>query len=140
MFGDGVEFELGEAGGVDVRGAGQSGEEEPFLAVPQVAFDGGGHAADPDRAEQFVFGRCDPWILEQIALRPYDGYLLCRPDLPWAPDPLREYPEGSARDQLFHIYRDCLINHSTPWAEIGGQGEERIVNGIAAVEHFLAAH
>ncbi|GGB10984.1 AAA family ATPase [Puia dinghuensis] len=86
---------------------------------------------------EFVFGRCESWILEQIVTRQYDAYLLCRTDLPWAPDPLREYPEGSARDQLFHIYKDCLINQSTPWAEIGGQGEERIANGIAAVGRLL---
>src|SRR5579872_6760129 len=27
---------------------------------------------------EFVFGGCDPWILQQIVLRSYDGYLLCR--------------------------------------------------------------
>ncbi|HEY4109685.1 ATP-binding protein [Puia sp.] len=86
---------------------------------------------------EFVFGRCDPWILGQIVLRQYHGYLLCRTDLPWAPDPLREYPEGSSRDRLFQIYRDCLINQSTPWEEIGGQGEDRIAAGIAAVEKVL---
>lgn len=86
---------------------------------------------------EFVFGRCDPWILDQIVLRQYDGYLLCRPDLPWSPDPLREYPEGSARDELFHIYKDCLITQSTPWTEIGGQGEARIAAGIAAVERLI---
>jgi NadR type nicotinamide-nucleotide adenylyltransferase len=86
---------------------------------------------------EFVFGSCDPWILTQIVRRSYDAYLLCRPDLPWTPDPLREYPEGPARTQLFHIYKDCLVNQSTPWAEIGGQGEARIAAGIAAVTLLL---
>jgi NadR type nicotinamide-nucleotide adenylyltransferase len=86
---------------------------------------------------EFVFGRCDPWILEQIIHRQYDGYLLCRTDLPWATDPLREYPDLVSRDRLFHIYRDCLINQSTPWAEVGGEGAERTASGIAAVERFL---
>lgn len=85
---------------------------------------------------EFVFGRCDPWILDQIVTRQYDAYLLCRTDLPWTKDELREYPDLESRDRLFHIYRDCLINQSVPWAEIGGQGEERIANGIAAVEGF----
>ncbi|HXB08920.1 MAG TPA: AAA family ATPase, partial [Puia sp.] len=88
---------------------------------------------------EFVFGSCDAWILKQIARRQYDCYLLCRTDLPWAPDPLREYPEGSARDRLYHIYKDCLVNQSVPWAEIGGQGEARIAAGIAAVERFAMA-
>src|SRR5579864_1908195 len=59
---------------------------------------------------EFVFGHCDPWILEQIAIRQYDGYLLCRTDLPWEKDELREYPDLASRDTLYHIYRDCLIN------------------------------
>jgi NadR type nicotinamide-nucleotide adenylyltransferase len=86
---------------------------------------------------EFVFGRCDPWILGEIARRPYDGYLLCRPDLPWVNDPLREYPVGPARDQLFHIYKDSMVNQSLPWAEIKGEGEDRIAAGIAAVERML---
>ena len=86
---------------------------------------------------EFVFGHCDPWILDQIASRPYDAYLLCRPDLPWTQDALREYPDLESRDRLFHIYRDCLINQSTPWMEIGGQGDARVAAGIAAVEALV---
>jgi NadR type nicotinamide-nucleotide adenylyltransferase len=86
---------------------------------------------------EFVFNRCDPWILEQIVLRQYDAYLLCRTDLPWTEDVLREYPDLESRDRLFHIYRDSLVNQSTPWAEIGGQGRDRIAAGIAAVERLL---
>lgn len=86
---------------------------------------------------EFVFGQCDPWILQQIVLRRYDAYLLCLPDLPWADDPLREYPDLDRRDQLFHIYKDCLINQSTPWAEVGGEGADRLANGIAAVNRLL---
>ena len=86
---------------------------------------------------EFVFERCDPWILEQIAIRKYDAYLLCRTDLPWTSDPLREYPDLQSRDRLFHIYKDSLINQSTPWAEVGGQGEARVAAAIAAVERLL---
>jgi NadR type nicotinamide-nucleotide adenylyltransferase len=86
---------------------------------------------------EFVFGRCHPWILNQIVTRSYDGYLLCRTDLPWVRDDLREYPDLASREKLFHIYRDCLINQSTPWMEIGGQGEDRIAAGIAAIQKLL---
>jgi len=86
---------------------------------------------------EFVFGHCDPWILDQIAQRQYDAYLLCRTDLPWTSDPLREYPDLESRDRLFHIYKDCLINQSTPWAEIGGEGDARVAAGIAAVGRLL---
>jgi NadR type nicotinamide-nucleotide adenylyltransferase len=86
---------------------------------------------------EFVFGRCDAWILDQIASRKYDAYLLCRTDLPWVRDDLREYPDLENRDRLFHIYRDCMINQDTPWAEVGGVGDDRIDAGIAAVHKLL---
>jgi NadR type nicotinamide-nucleotide adenylyltransferase len=87
---------------------------------------------------EFVFGQCNPWILDQVVNRRYDGYLLCRTDLPWADDPLREYPDLSRRETLYRIYRDCLINQSTPWTEIGGIDDDRIVAGVAAVKQLLA--
>ena len=85
---------------------------------------------------EYVFGRCDAWILDQIASRKYDAYLLCRTDLPWVRDDLREYPDLENRERLFHIYRDCLVNQGTPWVEVGGVGEDRVASGIAAVETF----
>jgi NadR type nicotinamide-nucleotide adenylyltransferase len=87
---------------------------------------------------EFVFGKCDPWILDQIVARRYDGYLLCRTDLPWAPDELREYPDPVTREKLFHIYKDCLINQSTPWAEISGLAEDRLAMAVAAVGKLIA--
>ena len=86
---------------------------------------------------EFVFDRCDPWILEQIATRSYDAYLLCRTDLPGVKDELREYPDLENREKLFHIYRDLLVNQSTPWAEIGGCAEERLGVAIEAVGKLL---
>src|SRR3984957_6165231 len=85
---------------------------------------------------EYVFGRCDAWILDQIASRKYDAYILCRTDLPWVKDDLREYPDLGSRERLFHIYRDCLVNQDTPWAEVGGVGADRIASGIAGVESF----
>ncbi|HEY4205597.1 MAG TPA: AAA family ATPase [Puia sp.] len=86
---------------------------------------------------EFVFGRCEAWILDQVATRKYDGYLLCKTDLPWTADELREYPDDGPREQLFHIYRDCMINQSTPWKEIGGCEEDRLTAAIAAVKNIL---
>jgi NadR type nicotinamide-nucleotide adenylyltransferase len=83
---------------------------------------------------EFVFGRCDSWILDQIGRRQYDAYLLCKTDLPWVKDELREYPDLVSREKLYHIYRDILINQSVPWAEIGGQEQQRLDAAIDAVE------
>lgn len=86
---------------------------------------------------EFVFGRCDPWILTQIARRSYDLYLLCNIDLPWAPDELREYPDPEPRRRLYKIYRDLLIHQNTPWAEISGKYEERLGTAVEAVHKLL---
>lgn len=86
---------------------------------------------------EFVFNDCHSWILNKIPQQDYDLYLLCKPDLPWVQDELREYPDEGPRQQLFHIYKDLLINQSTPWVEISGSYEERTQKAIAAVEGIL---
>ncbi len=86
---------------------------------------------------EYVFGKCHPFILDQIAERKYDLYLLCKNDLPWVKDELREYPDEKNRNELFHIYKDLLINQDVPWVEISGGYEDRLLLGIDAVEEFL---
>jgi NadR type nicotinamide-nucleotide adenylyltransferase len=83
---------------------------------------------------EFVFGKCHRWILEQIAERSYDLYLLCATDLPWAPDPLREYPDPGPRRQLYNIYKDILIHQHVPWVEITGSSEQRLRAAVKAIE------
>lgn len=86
---------------------------------------------------EYVFEKCHQFILEQIVSRKYDLYLLCQTDLPWVKDDLREYPDEGTRKELFHIYKDLLINQQVPWVEIGGSYEDRSLMAIAAVEEYL---
>lgn len=79
---------------------------------------------------EFVFETCHPWILDQIVLRKYDGYLLCKPDLPWIKDELREYPDLETREKLYHHYKDILINQQTPWFEVSGSDPDRTQGAI----------
>lgn len=85
---------------------------------------------------EYVFGKCHQFILDAIAERKYDLYLLCNIDLPWAYDPLREYPTEEPRKELFRIYKDILINQQTPWAMISGSYGERLQTAIKAIEDF----
>lgn len=87
---------------------------------------------------EFVFGDCHPWILEHIAERRYDLYLLCHTDLPWVQDELREYPDSETRETLFHIYRDTLIHQDVAWADVEGLHDERLMSAITAVDTRLA--
>ena len=87
---------------------------------------------------EFVFGKCHRWVLDQIIERKYDLYLLCNTDLPWVKDELREYPDLKTRDQLYHIYKDIMINQSTPWVDISGDHDERLRKAIKAVDQLMA--
>jgi len=82
---------------------------------------------------EFVFNNCHTWILQQIAQRTYDYYLLCNIDLPWTKDELREYPDIESRRQLYQMYRDLLIQQSTPWSIISGREEQRLHSAITVV-------
>jgi len=83
---------------------------------------------------EYVFGKCEQLVLDEISKRQYDLYLLCNIDLPWTEEPMREYPDEGPRIELYNIYKDILINQSTPWVEISGSHEERLQTAIDAVE------
>lgn len=86
---------------------------------------------------EFVFGNCHSWIMEKIVEREYDYYLLCNTDLPWVKDELREYPDLETRQTLFQMYKDILVNQSTPWGLISGNNEERLEAAIRDIDkHF----
>ena len=87
---------------------------------------------------EYVFGKCHQFILDEIVQRKYDLYLLCKPDIAWVKDELREYPDEQVRTELYHIYRDILINQSVPWTEVSGNYEERLRMGVEAVERIIS--
>ena len=87
---------------------------------------------------EYVFGTCPTFVLNEINKQDYDLYLLCKPDIPWVKDELREYPDEKPRQELFQIYKDILINQQTPWVEISGGFEERNQKAVAAIDDLLA--
>jgi len=87
---------------------------------------------------EYVFGTCPTFILNEINKQDYDLYLLCKPDIPWVKDELREYPDEKPRQELFQIYKDILINQQTPWVEISGGFETRNQKAVAAIDALLA--
>ena len=52
-----------------------------------------------------------------------DLYLLCKPDIPWEEDPLRENPED--RERLFEKYLNYLKEYKLNYRIISGGEEER---------------
>ena len=76
------------------------------------------------------FGRVDPWILAHERLETYTLHLLCAPDLPWEPDPLREDPHR--RPALFARYEAALRAAGVPFAVVRGHGASRVEAAFAA--------
>ena len=85
-----------------------------------------------------AFGTCPAWVLEKLASPRYALTLLLAPDLPWAPDPLREHPDPAQRWQFYDLYRQELRQRNWPFAEIGGPAPERLPLAVAAVEARLS--
>ena len=83
---------------------------------------------------EVAFEQCHIWILKQIARQQYDFYFLCNTDLPWVKDDLREYPEHTTRQKIFHMYKDILINTRVPWAEIGGTDSQRLQTAVSILD------
>ncbi len=86
---------------------------------------------------EFVYNQCSFDILNGIVTHNYDLYFLCKPDIPWVSDELREYPDLITREKLFHHYKDIMVNQSVPWIEINGHFENRFQLAVQAVDQLL---
>jgi NadR type nicotinamide-nucleotide adenylyltransferase len=87
---------------------------------------------------EYVFGKCHQLILNKIAESSPDLYLLTNIDLPWIKDELREYPDLKSREELFHIYKDILVNQTVPWSLVSGLHHERLQIAIESAKQVLA--
>ncbi|MDJ0363665.1 ATP-binding protein [Hymenobacter sp. H14-R3] len=81
-----------------------------------------------------AFGTCPAWVLAELNKPRYVLTLLLAPDLPWAPDPLREHPDSAQRWHFYDLYKAELRQRSWPFAEISGPPAQRFVQAVAAIE------
>lgn len=82
----------------------------------------------------WVFGRTPEWLEDKILESPIDLFLLCRPDLPWEADAVRENG-GENRLKLYDQYRNELNHYGFKYVEIGGSGEVRLQSAIDAINN-----
>lgn len=80
-----------------------------------------------------AFGTCPAWILAELARPRYALTLLLAPDLPWAPDLLREHPDPAQRWHFYGLYRAELVARGWPFVEIKGLAAERLAQAVAAI-------
>ncbi|MCD6580977.1 MAG: ATP-binding protein [Desulfuromusa sp.] len=82
-----------------------------------------------------VFGCCPAEVSAGIERESSHVYLLCKPDLPWEPDPLRENRYDCQR--LYQRHLDEIIRLRRPYEEVDGYGRERMSNAEAALNRLL---
>ena len=86
---------------------------------------------------EYVFGNCHTYILDRVIERKVDLYLLCNIDLLWVKDELREYPDLKSREELYHIYKDILINQKVPWSIISGNYRQRLQLALKSIDKII---
>lgn len=82
-----------------------------------------------------VFGVCPDQIRNGIEQEAHHLYLVCAPDLPWEPDPLRESPDQL--DYLFDRHLAEIEQLGRPFEIVRGTGEQRIRCAEAAFEKLI---
>ncbi len=83
------------------------------------------------------FGETPQLVVDALQANPYDFYLLLDIDLPWEEDPLRDFPNH--REHFMQVWHKELKVLNANYKVVGGLGEKRLVNAIAAVQQFLAS-
>lgn len=81
---------------------------------------------------EYKYGACPPSISALWQQKRYDLHLLCRPDMPWQYDPLREHPDK--REDLYPIYLEELQSAGLPFIEVGGSEMERLRTAVALIQ------
>ena len=81
------------------------------------------------------FGKTAERIQELIELDLFDLHVVCMPDIPWEPDPLRENPTD--RDVLLNHYIDELEASNKKWIAVSGSHEERLTKALQEIQNLL---
>jgi NadR type nicotinamide-nucleotide adenylyltransferase len=83
----------------------------------------------------YTFDRSPQQVLDELPKHPYDYYLLLDIDLPWAEDPLRDFPH--MREHFMNIWQKELQALNAEYAIISGTDDERYKNAVDAIDCFL---
>lgn len=77
------------------------------------------------------YGRCHPWILEQIERRKYALTVLTYIDIPWEEDPMREHPD--LRAYFYELYKNTLTSMGIHFIEAKGDLRQRVSQSLKAI-------
>jgi len=82
------------------------------------------------------YGKCESWIVEMIKHIEYDLILLCKPNLPWVADPLRE--SKGQRSKLFNKYEKELQSLGFSYFIIDAQGNNRFLQAFSVCNDLIS--
>jgi len=82
-----------------------------------------------------VFGHCPDEIAQGVLHEAHHLYLVCAPDLPWEPDPLRENPHN--REYLFQRHLAEIEMLGRRYQIVEGVGDARLRSVDLAVKRLL---
>ncbi len=85
---------------------------------------------------EVVYQHCPDWIESFLVHSGVHLYLVCMPDIPWVPDPLRENG-GPMREVLLQKYLTEIQRTGIPWRPITGEGTLRLRNALSAIKEVL---
>ncbi len=74
------------------------------------------------------------WMEDRLRNQKDRLYLLCSPDIPWTPDPLRENPND--RQEIFEVYRTGLIRLGLEYRIVSGSGAARLESALRAIAEW----
>ena len=82
----------------------------------------------------YRFGKVPDFLTKQLNSGFFDLYLLCSPDLPWEPDPVREH--GEDREYFFNWYKKEIEQTGKPYVIVDGIGNQRFQNALHGLADF----
>jgi NadR type nicotinamide-nucleotide adenylyltransferase len=82
----------------------------------------------------YRFGKVPDFLTEQLKTGFFDLYILCTPDLPWEPDPVREH--GEDREYFFNWYKTEIEQTGKPYVIVDGLGDKRLQNALTGLERL----
>ncbi len=82
----------------------------------------------------YQLGKTPQVVLDTLKTHPYHFYLLMDIDLPWEPDPLRDFENLS--EHFMQVWHQELQALNANYNVVGGK-EDRLINAITTINAFL---
>lgn len=83
----------------------------------------------------YKYGVISQKIKQLFDQQQFDLLFLCKPDIPWEFDPMRENPEN--RDELFDLYHSFLTENKQNFVVVEGNEQQRQLIVVEVLSAFI---